>query len=116
MQTPEPTPEPSLPVLSNPIAPFEDGELIPPVEVFPSPLPLDPIPTAPQVLADTGVFLAHPEVIGFIGFIGFAILCLGLSLLAAVQFARSKPSRIRRKGVASTPEVSADPFPNLLAK
>ena len=46
MRTPEPTPIPAMP-------PAPEGELIPPVDVFPTPLPLDPLPTV-QVLAETG--------------------------------------------------------------
>ena len=49
MRTPEPTP---IPALTPP--PVEDGELIPPVDVFPTPLPLDPLPSAPEVLAAAG--------------------------------------------------------------
>lgn len=48
MRTPDPTPIPPMPP-----APFEDGELIPPVDVFPEPLPLDPMPLARE-LAATG--------------------------------------------------------------
>ena len=33
--------------------PAGEGELIPPVDIFPTPLPLDPLPTV-QVLAETG--------------------------------------------------------------
>lgn len=110
---PEPTP-----TFTSPVAPWEDGELIPPVDVYPTPLPLDPLPAAPEVLAATGPFLAHPEIVGFIG---FAILCLGLSLWAAAMFARSAPTKYRRstqasRGVGSSPEADPAPFSNLLAK
>ena len=47
MRTPEPTPIPAMP-------PAGEGELIPPVDIFPTPLPLDPLPTTPEVLAATG--------------------------------------------------------------
>lgn len=53
MSVPEPVETVPPVVFESPVAPFVEGELIPPVDVFPTPLPLDPLPTV-QVLAETG--------------------------------------------------------------
>lgn len=78
---------------------------------FPAPLPLD----GAELIASA----SDMQLIMFA--VAFGILCLALSLFAAVTFARSKPSRYRRfeqwqDGVGSSPEVDPAPFSNLLSK
>jgi Zn-dependent protease len=84
------------------------------LEVFPPALPLD----GAEVLI-VAWWMTDPLVQAWVA---FSLFVLMLAFLAALGFARSIPKpRYRRtperqEGVASTPEVSAAPFPNLLAQ
>lgn len=78
---------------------------------FPAPLPLD----GAELIASA----SDVQLIAFA--IAFGIVCLALSLFAAVTFARSEPTRYSRlgqwhDGVGSSPEVDPTPFPNLFRK
>lgn len=85
-----------------------------PRETFPSALPLD----GADVLV-VAWWMTDPLVQAWVAFSLFALM---VAFVAALGFARSIPKpRYRRTpqrhdGVASTREVSAAPFPNLLAQ
>jgi len=103
-----PPPLPLDPIPERTVSPLEVDRLIPPPVEFP-----DVVTVLPDELASTGF---GSEFVWWLVFAWFAFV---LIYFAAVQFARSAPTRrvrrTRASGGGSTPEVSP-PLSNLLGK